>query len=165
MCDVAELIRLHPQMDYGQVSAQASGLGCERMIILGLRLAHDLLGAALPAETLCKVQADVAMEPLVVQACEWLLGDEDGLTHLFEEAAFYIRLRERLRERIPYLFFYSWAYLRPGVIPTAEDRAAVPLPAVLSFFYYLLRPIRMVRRSGFGSFKYLLRLARCFLGL
>jgi hypothetical protein len=134
------------------------------MLFLGLRLAHDLLGAALPADTMRRVQADVAVGPLVVQACEWLLADEGDPTHLFEEAEFYIRLRERLRERIPYLSFYSWAYLRPGVIPTAKDRAAVPLPAFLSFFYYLLRPIRMVGRYGLGPLKRLFGLLRYSLG-
>jgi len=157
ICDVAELIRVHPQMDYGRVMAQARASGCERMLILGLRLARDLLGAALPAETLRRMQADVAVEPLVVQVREWLLGDEGVPTHLFEEAAFYIRLRERLRERISYLFFYAWAYLRPGVIPTVKDRAAVPLPPFLSFFYYLLRPIRMVGKYGLGPLKRLLQ--------
>lgn len=153
ICDVAELIRLYPQMDYGRAMAQASASGCERMFLLGLRLAHDLLGAALPAETWRRVQADAAVEPLAVQVREWLFGDEAGPTHLFEEAAFYIRLRERLRERIPYFLFYCWAYLRPAVIPTAEDRALLPLPAFLSFLYYLLRPIRMVGKYGLSPLK------------
>jgi hypothetical protein len=148
ICDVSELIRRHSWMDLTPVVARAETLGIERMFFLGLRLAHDLLGAALSANVAQRVLTDPTVEVLTTQARGWLFGEHGGPSHLFEEAAFYVRLRERWRDRIPYALFYFRAYLRPAVVPTDKDRARLPLPASLSFLHYLLKPVRMVREYG-----------------
>ena len=58
VCDVAELIRAEKKMDWSQIMQQAGTLGIERMLFLGLYLARDLLGAALPEEVLQRVEPD-----------------------------------------------------------------------------------------------------------
>jgi hypothetical protein len=148
VCDVAELVRCHPELDWGQVIAQAEALGVARMLYLGLRLAHDLLDAALPDKVESVVLADQAVDLLVEQVCEWLFGPRRGPAHLFEEAAFHVRTRDRPWDRLRYALFYLWAYLRPGVIPTAEDRAFLPLPNRIAFLHYFIRPVRMVVKYG-----------------
>jgi hypothetical protein len=44
-CDVAQLIRRYPALDWAQVMARAKSAGGQRILFLGISLAHDLLGA------------------------------------------------------------------------------------------------------------------------
>jgi hypothetical protein len=54
-------------------------------------------------------------------------------------------MRERLRDRVPYLLYHLPGYL---LTPNEKDRAFLPLPTSLSFLYYLIRPIRLVSVHG-----------------
>jgi hypothetical protein len=48
ICDMAELLRVHQRMDWGRVLEQAEASGSRRILLLGVLLASDLLGAARP---------------------------------------------------------------------------------------------------------------------
>lgn len=48
LCDVAELLRRSPELDWALIRREAHTCGAERMIRLGLSLAHALLAAPLP---------------------------------------------------------------------------------------------------------------------
>jgi hypothetical protein len=151
-------------MNLQRVREQAKALGIERMLLLGLLLASDLLDTTLPTDVAHTVQTDAVLQSLGWQVREWLFGDKDGPSHLLEEAAFYIRLQDRLRERTVYTAFYFWAYLRPAIMPTSEDQALLPLPSFLSFVHYLARPVRMLRRYGLQPLKRLVKsLPKCLL--
>ncbi|MCA1613591.1 MAG: hypothetical protein LC800_05420, partial [Acidobacteria bacterium] len=54
--------------------------------------------------------------------------------------SFQLDARERLRDKLRY-FSYSLS-------PTDEDVAQLALPRPLSFAYYLLRPLRLLRAGG-----------------
>ncbi|MCS6860091.1 MAG: nucleotidyltransferase family protein [Abditibacteriales bacterium] len=152
ICDVAELVRHRPQLNWGEVLQQARRLRSERMLYLSLHLANDLLGATLPADVLSRVQADPIVLSLAAQVHTWLLREMDGspdasdlsMFPLSEKALFRLRVRERWRDRVPY-------FLR-------RLRCLLPLPTSLSFLYYLLRPLRLMRAYGGSPFKRLLRL-------
>src|SRR5262249_16760086 len=64
ICDIAELLRANPRLDWQQVLAQARATGSERMLLLGLWLAHDLLGAALPPALVEQARSDRALQQL-----------------------------------------------------------------------------------------------------
>src|SRR6266568_8868434 len=66
ICDVAELLRRVPLSDGDGLLERARALGAERMLLLGLRLAVDLLGAPLPE----RLQRHVAADPVVVALAE-----------------------------------------------------------------------------------------------
>ncbi len=55
---------------------------------------------------------------------------------------FNLRARPGLRERLDYLRFI--------LTPTDGDLSAVPLPAGMSFAYYLLRPLRLALKKEAG---------------
>ena len=59
---------------------------------------------------------------------------------------FYLRVREHWPDGARYLLH--------GLLPKAEDRALVALPEPLSFLYYLLRPIRLLKDHGVEEWKY-----------
>jgi hypothetical protein len=160
ICDIAELVRVHAELDWGQVLAQAGRLGCKRMVLLGLLLAHTLLGADLPQRVWSEIQADPVVEPLAIQMRGPLLSEDGGSYGGTEWHTYHLRIKERWRDRILYLL--RWAFNR--VAPDAEEQTVVPASPIRSFFYYLLRPIGLVREYGFDSLKYVLRLLKSLLG-
>jgi hypothetical protein len=149
ICDVAELIRVTETMEWEQLLDRASQLGARRMLFLGLFLASDLLGAALPRTVLEKLQTDPAMVPLARQVQAWLFQDNGVETDIFarglDEASsfhpFRVKIRERLRDKAAYV-------ARATLVPTPEDWELLPLPKAFFPLYYALRPIRLSGRYG-----------------
>jgi hypothetical protein len=130
-------------MDWGWVMEQAAALGSERMLFLGLFLANDLLGAVLPEDVWQRVRADPAVVSLAGQVRERLFGDAHGQPGDLGRCLFHLKARERLEDRVRYC-------VRLAVTTTPGDWALVRLPSSLFPFYYVLRPIRLVRRYGLG---------------
>jgi hypothetical protein len=153
VCDVAELIRVRQDMRWERVMAQAGALGGERMLLLGLFLTNDLLGAALPKEILRRVKADPAVKVLAGRIYELLFRETSGLAGLFKRAYFHplhLKMRERLPDKIRYC-------VRAATTQTVEDWDLLPLPNFLFPFYYVLRPIRLTGKYGLRILKRLLR--------
>lgn len=112
ICDIAELLRVSPQMDWGSVLDRACQLGCRRMLFLGLWLTEDLLGVTLPADISRRMQADPAMPLLVTQIREYLFHDAEQLAADRKWHRFRYRVRERLRDRMLYYYYDFTSRLR-----------------------------------------------------
>lgn len=169
ICDIAELIRVHQELDWGQVMEQARKLGSQCILFLCLSLAHDLLGAPLPKEVWQRMQADPQLRSLVTEVCGRLFHETDSQNRFFdpqrgflERNLFCIRLKERPQDRISYyLHIVNGCRNRARrAITNKKDRALLPLPAslsflyyVLAFLYYLLRPIWRVGKYGLRRVK------------
>ena len=153
ICDVAEVIRAHQEIDWEQVMKQARILGSERMLLVSFFLASDLLGTALPEKVWQRIQADQVVKSLAQQVRARLFVNVDHPPRLFEDSNFSlwdIRVRERLQDRVRYCFTLVFS-------PNEGDAALLPLPPSLYFIYYLLRPIRLVVRNGLILLKHLLK--------
>jgi len=144
ICDIAELIRAHWRMDWTRVIEQARALSSERKLLLGLLLASDLLGAALPEDVLQRVQTSPVVQSLAMQVRERLFSASDITTEMVKGIALHLRVTDRLRDRVSYLLYC----LCLVITPNAADQALLALPVCFSFLYYLLRPIRLVRTYG-----------------
>ena len=148
ICDIAELIRSHPQIDWVMVQRRARGLGSQRMLGLGLLLAHDLLGAPVPETLLADARRDRTANRLAAQVRDRLFDQtiaepEPGL---FAGTIFRLRARERRRDRLRYI-------LRTATVTTAEDWDLLPLPASLAWVYSLIRPLRLLLTYGLGPLR------------
>ena len=139
ICDVAQLIRAHPKMNWEQVVREAPRLAGERMLFLGLFLARDLLQAPLPEEICRRIHTDAVVKGLAAQVRQNLFRDRPPGG--FESALFHFRARERFRDGIRYS-------LSLAVSPTLADWVLISVPPSFSFLYYLLRPIRLVGKYG-----------------
>jgi hypothetical protein len=138
VCDVAELIHVHKEMDWDFVLTLASNIGCQRMLFLGLFLAKDLLGASFPDEVLQKVKTDPKVKILAEQVKQTLFQGNDGVPGI-GNFLFYLMSRERLKDKLLYC-------QRMITTISPQDWAFVELPQSLSFLYYFLRPIRLMIR-------------------
>jgi hypothetical protein len=147
ICDIAELIRSNPRIDWPRTMFSARQCGSQRMLLLGLYLANTLLGTPLPREAVSAIKADSTVEPL---AEDLLKGTFPSKPVDYSHALypFFIRMRERRRDRAKLWFQYFRIYLSAAVTPDSHDREYFGLPSSLSFLYYLLRPFRLMGRSS-----------------
>jgi hypothetical protein len=146
ICDVAELLRAHPQLDMVEVVRQARRRGGERMLLYSLRLANKLLGAVLPKEILREVRFHPAIDRLVDYTGGQLFGEGDGgVAEQLTVDDFRWLVRERLRDK---LYPYYLRYVKDVIVPCELDRRLLPLPRQLSFLYYLIRPVRLIGKHS-----------------
>ncbi len=141
VCDVAELLRASPAMDWPAVVAEARWLRCERVLLLGLLIANNILEAPVPAGLLRRARAVPAVPALAAQVRRALSGQGAGGPRGVRNALFQLRARERLRDGLRYA-------LSLALTPTVADWTAVRVPAPLSFVHYLFRPLRLAGKYG-----------------
>lgn len=101
------------------------------MLSLGLLLARDLLGAALPERASQKAQSDPVVKELVGEVRERLFKHPDDIPDIFEESLFhpfYVKMRERLRDKARYS-------IRTVVTPGVDDWEHTSLPDLLFPLY------------------------------
>lgn len=102
LCDIAAFIRAYPEMSWECIRANANRLGCRRMLDLGVFLAHELLDAALPASMWQHVQRDAAVRALARAVEQSLFNDAAGDAGIVGRSRFYLRMRERWRDKMQY---------------------------------------------------------------
>jgi hypothetical protein len=113
------------------------------MLFVGLGLARGLLGANVPEDFGARAKADGAVEGLAAGVAERLFaGAGYEPVGFVGSVRFNLSARRRLREKVRYFRFI--------LTPTDGDLAALPLPAGLSFLYYLLRPFRLILKGSGG---------------
>jgi hypothetical protein len=137
ICDVAELISRH-SFNWTILLERAATADSERMFLLGLHLAHELLDAPLPDEVQRRCDSDEQLKGLAANVIEHLFN---GVTHVpatsREIFKYNIRVRKSLAARARYL-----AHM---FRPTDSDLSRHAFPSRLSFGYYLTRPFRLLR--------------------
>ena len=136
VCDVAELVRVHKDLDWISVITLAENLGCQRMLFLGLYLAKDILGASCPDEIMQRIVGSPSVEKLAWQIKRALFDENDNGMPGIGNLLFYLRSKERLQDKIRYC-------QRLVTTISPRDWSFLPLPASLFFLYYLLRPVRL----------------------
>ena len=140
ICDVAELISRR-SVDWNALLKRATNADSERMFLLGLYLAEQLLEAPLPPAMKQRCDADERLPLLAENIVEHLFS---GTTHVpatsREILKYNLGVRKTLSARARYLLHM----LRP----TDSDLGARALPAKLSFAYYFVRPFRLLFKSG-----------------
>jgi hypothetical protein len=138
LCDIAELVKAHPDLDWGFVMQEATKAGIERLFLLGLYLAQSLLRLPLPESIRKKIEADSAIESLAAEVIERLFENDAAPRSFLQMTLFHLRSRERLLDRIR----FCDRLLRTS---TPGDWAFVSLPRRLFFLYHLIRPLRILK--------------------
>ena len=145
VCDIAQLVNAQTAPDYQLVLERARRGGAERMLLLGLALARDLLGARLPADLCERLAARRDVRALAASVNQLIFGGAGTAEGMSGYFSFQMRARERLREKMN--------YCRLALDPTDKDLASASLPRPLSFAYYLLRPLRLAVTGGPAQFR------------
>ena len=137
--DVAALICSQAPA-WGRTAAIANEFGAERMLLLGLLLASDVLGAELPLDIEAMVRADRVVGKLGVQIQSQLACQEPQALGILQRAAFRFKSAGSLLQGLAYL-------LRLTLSPTEEDwtEGNQSRPALLEA---IGRPLRLARKYG-----------------
>ena len=153
--DLAQLLRINPNLDWNQLLDQARTLGCERILLLALFLVNDLLKVDLPQAIADRIEADPVIKTLATEVWEQILFEADNPPDLVEKIGFwrfflsynhrfYLRMRERPQERIIYCLHWLQSCLRVALTPNETDWKLLTLPSVFYFLYYPLHLMRLV---------------------
>jgi hypothetical protein len=127
--DVAELLRVCPDLDWDKVMLDARQGGYERMLALGLYLANDLLDAPLPPGVRDAVRRKPLVESLAAEVCDNLFDPHAKPSTTLAELAFLARATERLNTKLfclalrP-LFFLLHRIIRPAIAAVRRTAAS-----------------------------------------
>lgn len=143
VCDLNETISKAASIQWEQLIEESQRTKTRRMLYLGLYLANDLLGTTLPEAILRQARA----EPSVLSLAGEVRRRAFQQTHLpyapLEAIRFQIKVRERILDGVRCCYYSQ-------VPPTPADLRAISLPNALSFLYYFLRPIRLIKKHTLG---------------
>jgi hypothetical protein len=139
VCGVDALIRRERGLAWGRLLKEAESMDAQRILLLGLFLAQDLLAASLPAEVVHMIDATPAVAALGATARRKMFADEPRLPTLLEQVKFHLRSKDSLRDRIIYC-------ARLALTTTPVDWAAINVPPSLSFVHALVRPLRLAKK-------------------
>lgn len=152
LCDVAEIVRSQ-KLDWDRTFDRAAAVDGRRILLVGLALASELLGTALPSPVHRAIRLDRQVKPLVDQVTAWL--SSDATRPLGERERLLIRLRERPADRMR----VGFEQIKRRMAPTSRDAQSFPLLRSSNVAQHLLRPIRLAREYG------LMPLMRFFRGI
>jgi hypothetical protein len=136
LCDLAELLRARPGVDWDWVRATAERGGAWRLVHVGLRLARDLLGAPVPVA----LGGGREAEALAGEAARALLAGAGQAGPRWPWRSLYYRGMERTRDRARLIHDLLLA-------PTVHEWGLVPLPPALAPLYYAIRPFRLLAKG------------------
>lgn len=134
ICDVAEFVNSHPEIDWSIVQQRAQKWKISRMLNLGLFLAMDLLSLNLPAAVQQNMKVDRVVESLANNVKCGLFGQVFTET---QKIAFRFKLRTQIPEQIAYA-------LDVLLTPTAKEWHYIKLPEFCLFLYHFIRPYRLM---------------------
>ena len=140
IADVAAFVS-EQELDWERVKSAADEVGGERMLYVGLRLAGDVLGAALPESVAALSRSDATVGRLVSQITRWLPAAGSAPLGIFERAMFRMRMRGGIFSGPAYLFRLSFSPTEEDWVEGAENKRHWFLDA-------LGRPFRLARKYG-----------------
>ncbi|BDA72003.1 hypothetical protein RIVM261_005020 [Rivularia sp. IAM M-261] len=117
LCDIADLIRVQPKINWDSVIQLTHQLDCQRMLFLGLYLAHNLLEVNLPVEVLQKIEADKESVALAYGICQEIFTDNQP--KFLAKTIYHIRIKQRWQNK----FLYFQSFIRWLITPNKEEHS------------------------------------------
>jgi hypothetical protein len=141
ICDVASVLRAHPNFDWDVLLGRALQWRTLRALRLGLFLATDLLRADVPEVIRNGIAADGKVMALTAEVRKRLFEGAPVPAGALARSRFLMQSRDTLRDSIH-------CGLQRVFHPTKAEGWAVDLPRPLFPLYYLLRPLRLARKHA-----------------
>ena len=143
VCSIAELLRRKHDFDWEHVFQRSREMRCQRMLVLGLLLAHGLFDVPLPPQAAAfgRSRKLLAIAQQVTQA---FCSAEARSPTFSWRLSFHLRLKDSFADQVRHC-------VRLALTTTPVDWSAMPLPGPLSFAYPLLRAVRLTRKYGLNA--------------
>jgi hypothetical protein len=140
LCDLVVVLR-RTTIDWQHLMRRARKAHIQRMLLVALRLANDLLGVELPQEVPDVMKADVRVSHIAGEVACWFMRDVSSDQSPLEACRMNIQLLDRWRDRVR---FVSGVLITPG---EAEWRQ-LQLPGFLYRLYYPYRLLRLIGKHA-----------------
>lgn len=108
LCDIAEIIRIKPDINWESIIELTTELDCRRMLFLGLSLAHQLFETNLPPDVLKQVQLDSEVMVLTSEIINDLFAEGSENYKFLGQTSYHIRVREKFKNKV--LYFKSFIH-------------------------------------------------------
>jgi hypothetical protein len=138
VCDVARLVEISPEMNWTRIFELAGSCGGERVLLLGLLVAHELLHVSLPADILRRAREDAVVPSLAAQVTRRLSEPMVAAPESWDLAVFNAKMAKSVWDKVR-----IFAALLKA--PTEADARLLRLPPQLFVLYY---PYRIGRLSA-----------------
>ncbi|AFZ01183.1 nucleotidyltransferase family protein [Calothrix sp. PCC 6303] len=153
ICDVAEVIRAYPKMDWDAILSKADRFGFRRLTNLAFLLVGNLLAAPIPEPIWQQAVLDKKAGALFLEISKQLFVENKEIILEVHINLFHIRTRERIPDKVKVLVdlmnYSGW------FTPTEKDLNLVKLPNYLYFLYYFIRPVRVLQKYQVVIFKFM----------
>ena len=136
VCDLAEFIGSHPDLDWQQIEKQARQLKLNTMFHLGLLLAHNFYQAPIPPSLIAKSEKNHQANMLFTQVRKLIFNRR--FTQ-WEDYVFIFNLTDSWQGKIKFLSGLLFT-------PTEKELEAVKLPRWLFPLYRIIRPYRLIEQ-------------------
>jgi len=123
LCDVAQLLYTHPDLDWTQVMAQANSSGGRGLLYLGLYLSNDLLGAPLPSDIEQAVRRDRTTVHLARRVKRQLSEEPLDNNKPWNESSVALQFIDRPTDRLTYFPRLWWHKFRSSAF--AKSRTSL----------------------------------------
>lgn len=134
IADVARIVE-RCDIDLDQLLREGERSRCGRMVLLGLMLANEMLGASVAPEILQRGRADVTVEEAKRAVVDAMFCEEQ----IERPAENYRGIAVRLMNPSDRVRYWWWR----AVTPTAGDWEFISLPKRLYAAYFAIRPVRL----------------------
>jgi hypothetical protein len=149
VCDVAQAVHAH-QYDWERLAARANSLGSLRIFLLGLLLAQDLLGVAIPDALIDTARAEPSVVRGALTFCRYFgqfRADGPGPLQRWSIPLSMIPPRSAR-------FRYA---LTRALLPASKGFEFITLPDALFPLYYAVRPLRFALQKTPNLIRYAAR--------
>jgi SAM-dependent methyltransferase len=140
--DIAQLVSTR-NVNWESLFEIAAQVESTRLLLLGLYLAHEMIGTPLPPSVLERARGDAHVEWLACKVFEQYVENSDSEMGVLPRALFRLRSSDGFLQGLRQL-------IRVSLSPTESDRETIQLPGFLSSLYALVRPIRLLGEYGLG---------------
>lgn len=147
VCDVAELLRSHPDLDWERIFSNASSWGCRRLLCIGLSLAHLVLDAPFPEDVRTRYSDDIDVRMFSERMPATLLADPREGVHEKQAVALYFALKDSWWDRWRFGLMLCRDQSPMVTTPPAWFRWRTSLPRLAR----LVHPLHRTLRSLFSS--------------
>jgi hypothetical protein len=140
ICDTAKFIQVRPDLDWDRVMRSASEQHCTRFLLLGLAVAENMLGGAVPKAILELAHRDEIVQSRTRLVSARLFSGAPSPPPGTEQVRFNLPLIETIQGRIRYIHGMILA-------PTAAEFRVLQVPVFLYGIYYPFRAVRLCLKS------------------
>lgn len=135
LCDIAELTRVYPNLNWESVLSLAARLHARRMLLTGLSAAREFFQASLPAQIVERIETDSKVQWLVPQIQKQLEQTAPVQNGLFRFPMDNVQYHLRDRWQDVARFYFQRVF--------KGDWILYRLPRFLFPLYYVIRPFRL----------------------